>query len=62
MDEITSHYISIYTPPTYPPYAEKRLRDQGLFTVLRIRIRIQEGKNDPQQLKKCRNFMFWSAG
>jgi hypothetical protein len=25
------------------------------------RIRIQEDKNDPQNIKKCRNFMFWSA-
>jgi hypothetical protein len=27
-----------------------------------LRIRIQEGKNDPQKLKKFRNFMFWRAG
>jgi hypothetical protein len=25
-------------------------------------IRIQEGKNDPKNIKKLRNFMFWSAG
>ncbi len=27
-----------------------------------IRIRIQEGKNDPKNRKKYRIFMFWSAG
>ncbi len=26
-----------------------------------IRIRIQEGKNEPQKKKKLRNFLFWSA-
>ncbi len=30
--------------------------------VFGIRIRIQEGKNDPQKVEKIRNFMFWSAG
>jgi len=29
---------------------------------IQIWIRIQEGKNDPQNRKNSRNFMFWSAG
>ncbi len=35
----------------------------GSGSVFGIRIRIKEGKNDPQKVgKKSRNLMFWSAG
>jgi hypothetical protein len=34
----------------------------GSGSVFGIRIKIQEGKNDPQKKKKIRIFMFYSAG
>jgi hypothetical protein len=31
-------------------------------SAFKLRIRIQEGINDPKKLKKYRIFLFWSAG
>ncbi len=38
------------------------IRSEDPESVFGIRIRFQEGKNDPQSRKKFKNFMFWSAG
>jgi hypothetical protein len=55
--------ISSFSPQQFVKFMDTLISPassrRSFFTVFRIRI--QEGKNDPQEKKKLKNVMFWCA-
>ncbi len=48
--------------PDPDPHGSALIWVAGSGSAFKLLIRIQEGKNDPQKLRKYRIFRFWSAG